>query len=48
VKLEQLHTRRLELEYRKDGARLVKDEPLADGVRRSVRRLSRVRPTVGA
>jgi putative ATP-binding cassette transporter len=48
VELEQFHTRRLVLEYRKDGARLVKDEQLAGGFRRSVRWLSRVRPRAAA
>jgi putative ATP-binding cassette transporter len=48
VELEQFHTRRLVLEYRKDGARLVKDEPLDGGFRRSVRWLSRMRPKAAA
>jgi vitamin B12/bleomycin/antimicrobial peptide transport system ATP-binding/permease protein len=48
VELEQFHTRRLVLEYRKDGARLVKDEPLEGSFRRSVRWLSRVRPKAAA
>src|SRR5581483_11711982 len=44
VELEAFHTRRLVLEYRKDGARLVKDEPLPGAFRRSVRWLSQFRP----
>jgi putative ATP-binding cassette transporter len=48
VELEQFHTRRLVLEYRKDGARLVKDEQLDGSFRRSVRWLSRVRPRAAA
>jgi putative ATP-binding cassette transporter len=48
VELEQFHTRRLVLEYRKDGARLVKDEALEGGFRRSVRWLARVRPKAAA
>jgi len=41
VELEAFHTRKLVLEYRKDGARLVKDEALPGGFRRSARWLSR-------
>ena len=48
VELEQFHTRRLVLEYRKDGARLVKDEQLDGSFRRSVRWLSRVRTRAAA
>jgi len=43
AELEAFHTRRLVLEYRTDGARLVKDEALPGAFRRSVRWLSRFR-----
>jgi putative ATP-binding cassette transporter len=42
--LEKFHTRRLVLEYHPEGARLVRDEALQGGFRRSVRWLSQLRP----
>jgi putative ATP-binding cassette transporter len=42
AELEQFHTRKLVLEYRPEGARLVDDESLQWAVRRSARVLARV------
>ncbi len=42
VELEAFHQRRLVLEYRQDGARLVKDEALDGAFRRSARWLARM------
>jgi vitamin B12/bleomycin/antimicrobial peptide transport system ATP-binding/permease protein len=43
AELEAFHTRKLVLEYRPEGARLVGDEPLQRTFRRSARLLSRLR-----
>jgi putative ATP-binding cassette transporter len=42
VELEAFHTRKLVLEYRPEGARLVRDESLTGGFRRSARFLSQL------